>query len=61
MKSLTNEFRRRVEAFLKATGTKPTEFGRQAIGEGGIMFPGASRVRPNAYAGSYRRVRPSCC
>ena len=33
MATISREFRERVEAFLKASGFKPTEFGRQAIGD----------------------------
>lgn len=33
MTSLTDQFRARVDAFLEATGFKPTEFGRQAVGD----------------------------
>lgn len=33
MPSLTDDFRARVEAFLAATRTKPTEFGRAAVGD----------------------------
>ena len=33
MPTLTNHFRARVEAFLAATGFKPTEFGRQSVGD----------------------------
>lgn len=30
---MTDQFRDHVEAFLAATGFKPTEFGRQAVGD----------------------------
>jgi predicted transcriptional regulator len=33
MNSFSDQFRLRVEAFLKAFGFKPTEFGRQALGD----------------------------
>lgn len=33
MTSISETFRARVEAFLKASGTKPTEFGRQSVGD----------------------------
>lgn len=33
MMSMSTHFRERVEAFLKASGFKPTEFGRQAVGD----------------------------
>ena len=33
MKTLSNQFRTRVEAFLSASGFKPTEFGRQSVGD----------------------------
>lgn len=33
MSMITNHFRDQVEAFLAATGFKPTEFGRQAVGD----------------------------
>ena len=33
MTTMTDQFRARVEAFLKTTGFKPTEFGRQSVGD----------------------------
>jgi hypothetical protein len=33
MQSFTDDFRARVEAHLAATGTKPSEFGRAAVGD----------------------------
>lgn len=33
MTSLTDQFRARVDVFLETTGFKPTEFGRQAVGD----------------------------
>jgi len=33
MGTLSEHFRHEVEAFLAATGFKPTEFGRQAVGD----------------------------
>ena len=33
MDSYSKAFRSRVEAFLQTTGLKPSEFGRQAIGD----------------------------
>ncbi|MDA0664537.1 MAG: hypothetical protein O3B08_17120 [Proteobacteria bacterium] len=33
MTTLTDQFHARVEAFLEATGFKPTEFGRQSVGD----------------------------
>jgi predicted transcriptional regulator len=33
MATISRQFRERVEAFLKASGFKPTEFGRQAVGD----------------------------
>ncbi len=33
MVTMSRHFRERVEAFLEASGFKPTEFGRQAIGD----------------------------
>ena len=33
MNSYSQAFKTRVEAFLESTGLKPTEFGRQAIGD----------------------------
>ena len=33
MKTLSEQFRAAVEGFLDRTGTKPTEFGRQAAGD----------------------------
>ena len=33
MQSITDQFRKRVEAFLEATGFKPSDFGRQAVGD----------------------------
>ena len=31
--AISKQFREQVEAFLKASGFKPTEFGRQAVGD----------------------------
>lgn len=33
MATISRQFRDRVESFLKASGFKPTEFGRQAVGD----------------------------
>jgi predicted transcriptional regulator len=33
MKILSEQFRTVVETFLERTGTKPTEFGRQSVGD----------------------------
>jgi hypothetical protein len=33
MAIISRQFREQVEAFLKASGFKPTEFGRQAVGD----------------------------
>ena len=33
MQPIGDQFLKRVEAFLEATGFKPTEFGRQAVGD----------------------------
>ena len=33
MSTITEQFRRRVEGFLEASGLNPTEFGRQAVGD----------------------------
>jgi hypothetical protein len=33
MQTMSDQFRKRVEAFLEASGFKPTEFGRQAVGD----------------------------
>jgi len=33
MVTMSRHFRERVEAFLEASGFKPTEFGRQAVGD----------------------------
>lgn len=33
MATMSRHFREQVEAFLEASGFKPTEFGRQAIGD----------------------------
>ena len=33
MTTITDQFRARVEAFLKTSGFKPTEFGRQSVGD----------------------------
>jgi predicted transcriptional regulator len=33
MATISRQFRERVETFLKASGFKPTEFGRQAVGD----------------------------
>jgi hypothetical protein len=31
--AISKQFRERVESFLEASGFKPTEFGRQAVGD----------------------------
>ena len=33
MSTITEQFRRRVEGFLEASGINPTEFGRQSVGD----------------------------
>lgn len=33
MDTISHQFRERVEAFLDASGFKPSEFGRQAVGD----------------------------
>ena len=33
MGNISRQFRERVETFLEASGCKPTEFGRQAVGD----------------------------
>ena len=33
MTNLSDDFRRRVETFLEASGVKPSELGRQALGD----------------------------
>ena len=38
MKTLSQQFRDEVEAFLERTGTKPTEFGRQATGDPSLVL-----------------------
>ena len=38
MQTFTQQFREEVESFLKRTGTKPTEFGRQAIGDPSLVL-----------------------
>ncbi len=38
MKTLSEQFRDTVEGFLERTGTKPSEFGRQAIGDPSLIL-----------------------
>ncbi len=38
MKTLTEHFHSTVEAFLKRSGFKPTEFGRQAVGDPSLVL-----------------------
>jgi len=38
MKTLTAQFRTRVEEFLRRTGFKETEFGRQSIGDPTLLL-----------------------
>ena len=38
MKTLTAQFRARVEEFLRRTGFKETEFGRQAVGDPTLLL-----------------------
>lgn len=38
MPMISSHFREQVEAFLEAYGFKPTEFGRQAIGDPTFVF-----------------------
>lgn len=38
MTSLSQQFRDAVEGFLKRTGFKPTEFGRQAVGDPSLVL-----------------------
>ena len=38
MKTLTAQFRARIEEFLRRTGFKETEFGRQAIGDPTLLL-----------------------
>ena len=38
MKTLTEHFHSTVEAFLERTGFKPTEFGRQAVGDPSLVL-----------------------
>lgn len=33
MQTMSDQFRKQVETFLEASGFKPTEFGRQAVGD----------------------------
>jgi hypothetical protein len=38
MRTISEQFMARVEAFLAATGTKPSEFGRSAVGDGAFVL-----------------------
>ena len=38
MKTLTEQFHSTVEEFLERTGFKPTEFGRQAVGDPSLVL-----------------------
>ena len=38
VKRLTEQFHARVEEFLERTGFKPTEFGRQAVGDSSLVL-----------------------
>lgn len=38
MKTLTEQFNSTVEEFLERTGFKPTEFGRQAVGDPSLVL-----------------------
>ena len=38
MKTLTEQFHREVEAFLERSDFKPTEFGRQAVGDPSLVL-----------------------
>ena len=38
MKTLTEHFHSTVETFLERTGFKPTEFGRQAVGDPSLVL-----------------------
>ena len=38
MQSLSEQFRRTLEEFLERTGFKPTEFGRQAVGDPSLVL-----------------------
>ena len=38
MRTLTDQFHATVEAFLDRTGFKPTEFGRQAVGDPSLVL-----------------------
>jgi predicted transcriptional regulator len=38
MKSLTEQFLDAIEGYLARTGTKPSEFGRQAIGDPSLVL-----------------------
>ena len=38
MKTLTEQFHTAVEEFLERTGFKPTEFGRQAVGDPSLVL-----------------------
>ena len=38
MKTLTEQFHAAVEEFLERTGFKPTEFGRQAVGDPSLVL-----------------------
>ena len=37
-RTISEQFAERVEAFLRASGSKPTEFGRQAIGDASFIL-----------------------
>jgi len=38
MRTISEHFLGRVEAFLRETGTKPTEFGRSAVGDASFVL-----------------------
>ena len=38
MSTISSQFRERVEAFLRATGFRATEFGRQAVGDSAFVL-----------------------
>ena len=51
MTTMTDQFRARVEAFLKTSGFKPTEFGRQSVGDPSFVLSlrrGRSPTLPTA-------------
>ena len=54
MKTLTEQFLAAIEGYLARTGTKPSEFGRQAIGDPSLVLTCAGAARR-------RSRRPTGC